>query len=166
MKVDSDYFYKEMPDVHFGVDIFLKSDLRTGMVLRKHWHEHMQLYVILAGNAILECGKHQFQAATGDIAVINSNELHYLESLSDDLKLYIIRVDLPFLFSSQVDLCQTKYLVPLSQDRITFHNLIRGDGQVSECVSAIIKEYDSQGLGYELALHLPADRPASPEARR
>jgi hypothetical protein len=49
MKVDSDYFYKEMPDVHFGVDIFLKSDLRTGMVLRKHWHEHLQLYVILSG---------------------------------------------------------------------------------------------------------------------
>jgi AraC-like DNA-binding protein len=152
MKADSDYFYKKMPDVHFGVDIFLKSDLRTGMVLRKHWHEHLQLYVILSGNTFLECGKHRFQAAAGDIAVINSNELHYLECLSDDLKLYIIRVDLPFLFSSQMDLCQTKYLAPLSQNRITFHNFIHNDGQISKCVSEIIKEYDSQGLGYELAV--------------
>jgi AraC-like DNA-binding protein len=152
MKVDSEYFYKEMPDVHFGVDIFQKSDLRTGKVLRKHWHEHLQLYVILSGKAFLECGKHRFQAAAGDIAVINSNELHYLESLSDELKLYIIRVNLPFLFSSQVDLCQTKYLAPLSQNRITFDNLIHDDSHISECVSEIIKEYNSQGLGYELAV--------------
>ena len=152
MKIDQNYFYREMPNVHFGVDIILKSNLRMGMVLRKHWHEHLQLYVILSGNAFLECGKHRFQASAGDIAVINSNELHYLECLSDDLKLYIIRVNLPFLFSSQVDLCQTKYLVPLSQNRITFHNLIHNDGQVSGCVSEIIKEYDSKNLGYELAV--------------
>lgn len=152
MKIDQNYFYREMPDAHFGVDIILKSDLSTGMVLRKHWHEHMQLYVILSGSAVLECGKHRFQAAAGDIAVINSNELHYLRSLSDDLKLDIIRVDLPFLFSSQTDLCQTKFLAPLSQNRITFHNLIRGDGQVSECVSEIIGEYHARDLGYELAV--------------
>lgn len=75
-----------------------------------------------------------------------------MESLSDDLKLYVIRVDLPFLFSSQIDLCQTKFLAPLSQNRITFHNLIHNDGQVTECVSEIIKEYGSQKLGCELAV--------------
>nr|WP_281069298.1 AraC family transcriptional regulator [Methanomicrobium sp. W14] len=122
------------------------------MILRRHWHEHMQLYVILSGNAFLECGKYRFQATAGDIAVINSNELHYLQSLSDDLNLYVIRVDLPFLFSSQVDLCQTKFLVPLSQNYITFRNLIHNDRQVFECVSDIIKEYYSRDLGYELAV--------------
>jgi mannose-6-phosphate isomerase-like protein (cupin superfamily) len=152
MKIDQNYFYKKMPDIHFGVDIILKSDLHSGMVLRRHWHEHMQLYFILSGSAVLECGKHRFQVGTGDVTVINSNELHYLESLSDNLRLYIIRVDLPFLFSNQVDLCQTKFLAPLSRNRITFHNLIRNDEQISECVSEIIKEYSSQGLGFELAV--------------
>ncbi|MBP2133741.1 AraC-like DNA-binding protein [Methanomicrobium sp. W14] len=141
-----------MPDTGFGVDIFQRSDLSAGMILRRHWHEHMQLYVILSGNAFLECGKYRFQATAGDIAVINSNELHYLQSLSDDLNLYVIRVDLPFLFSSQVDLCQTKFLVPLSQNYITFRNLIHNDRQVFECVSDIIKEYYSRDLGYELAV--------------
>ncbi len=152
MKVDQNYFYKRMPNDHFGVDIFLKSDLHSGMVLRRHWHEHMQLFSIISGSAVLECGGRRFQAEAGDIAVINSNELHYLKSLSDDLRLYVVRVDLPFLFSNQVDLCQTKFLAPLSQNRITFCNLIRNDKQVSECVSEIIQEYSSQDLGYELAV--------------
>ncbi|MCH3918881.1 MAG: AraC family transcriptional regulator [Spirochaetia bacterium] len=152
MKVDKNYFYKKMPNAHFGVDIFPRSDLPTGTMRKKHWHEHMQLYAILSGKAFLECGAHCFQAVAGDIAVINSNELHYLQSLSNNLHLYIIRIDLPFLFSNQVDQCQTKFLAPLSQDRITFHNLIHDDKEVSVSVTELIREYGTKDFGYELAV--------------
>ncbi|SDE14040.1 helix-turn-helix domain-containing protein [Sporomusa acidovorans] len=152
MKDYKDYFYKKMPDVHFGVDIFLKNDLAREQKLKTHWHEHMQMYYFICGSAMLECNMKRFIVRSQDIVVINSNELHYMESLSDDLQFYVIRVDLPFLFSNQVDLCQTKYLAPLSQNRITLRNLIRDDTEVLNCVVKTIDEYSTKRIGFELAV--------------
>ncbi len=152
MKRNSAYYCKQMPDEHFGVDIFLKSNLRRGEKLKAHWHEHFQLFCFIDGRAFLRCGSKQFQVGPGHVAVINSNEMHYLESLSDDLRFYVIRIDLPFLFSNQTDLCQTKYLVPLSQNLLTFQNLIQDDRRISDCVSELIREYGSKELGFELAV--------------
>lgn len=148
----NNYFYKEMPDAHFAVDIFLKTDLTRGQKLKTHWHEHMQLYYFITGSALLECNMQRFNVYAQDIVVINSNELHYMESLTDDLAFYVIRVDLPFLFSNQVDLCQTKYFAPLSQNRITLRNLIRNDAEVLPCVIKTIDEYTKRQLGFELAV--------------
>jgi AraC-like DNA-binding protein len=152
MKDYKDYFYKKMPDVHFGVDIFLKTDLASGQKLKMHWHEHMQMYYFICGSAMLECNMKRFIVCSQDIVVINSNELHYMESLSDDLQFYVIRVDLPFLFSNQVDLCQTKYLAPLSQNRITLRNLIRDDTKVLSYITKTIGEYFTKRIGFELAV--------------
>ncbi len=152
MKRNAAYYCKRMPDEHFGVDIFLKSSLKRGEKLEAHWHEHLQLYYFIAGRAFLRCGSKQFQVGPGHVTVINSNELHYMESLSDDLRFYVIRIDLPFLFSNQTDLCQTKYLVPLSQNLLTFRNLILDDSRIVACISELIREYNSKEIGFELAV--------------
>jgi AraC-like DNA-binding protein len=152
MKQEETFSYRKMPDDRFGVDVFLKSDLGIGSVFPAHWHEYMQLYSFISGNAFLDCGGRQFSAAAGDITVINSNEVHYLKSLSDDLRFYVIRINLSFLFSSQPDLCQTKFIAPLSQNRITFCNLIRGDASAADCVAEMVREYVSGMPGYELAV--------------
>lgn len=152
MKNNQNYYYKKMPDVNFGVDIILRSDLSYGEELHRHWHEQMQLFFFLSGSAVLECENDSFHVIKGEIAVINSNELHYVKSLSNNLKFYVIRVNLPFLFSNQVDSCQAKFFTPLSQNRITFHTLIHQDDQIIMCVKEMVKEYNSRTMGYELAV--------------
>jgi AraC-like DNA-binding protein len=149
---DNGHYVKEMPDKTFSVDIFLKTDLKEGAELRRHWHEQLQLYLLVSGTAWLECAETRFYAAQQDIVVINSSEPHYLKSCSDDLALYIIRLDIPFLFSSQVDLCQTKFIAPLAQNRLTFENHIQGDSSIYDCVSRLIGEYTGKAPGYELAV--------------
>jgi|WetSurMetagenome_2_1015567.scaffolds.fasta_scaffold244512_2 AraC-like DNA-binding protein len=149
---ENEYYSKEMPDNLFGVDIFLKSDLKAGTVFRRHWHEEMQLYSFVSGNAYLDCAGHCFTAENGDIVVINSREPHFMQSSSDNLAFYIIRINLPFLFSRQIDLCQTKFITPLAENRITFTNLVTDDKCFSACVSKMIQEYNSRQLGYELAV--------------
>lgn len=146
------YFYKKMPNTNFCVDIFLKDDIKCGENFKTHWHEHLQLYYFVGGRAILECGSNRFEVSPDNVAVVNSNELHYLESLSDDLKFYVIRIDPTFLFSNQVDLLQTKYFAPLAQNRIAFKNLIESDAQVLNCVTKTIQEYFTKETGYELAV--------------
>lgn len=152
MKDSNTYLYREMPNVNFCVEIFLKSDIERRGNYKRHWHKHLQFYYFVSGRAALECGRSRFCATSGSIVVINSNELHYLEGLSDDLSFYVIRIDPTFLFSNQVDLLQTKYLAPLTQNCISFQNLIENDSQILDCVTRIIREYFTKETGYELAV--------------
>jgi AraC-like DNA-binding protein len=141
-----------MPNANFCIEIFLKDNIKCGENFKMHWHEHLQLYYFVRGRASLECGHNHFEVSTGNIAVVNSNELHYLESLSDGLEFYVIRIEPAFLFSNQVDLLQTKYLAPLAHNRIAFQNLIENDAQIMDCVTRMIREYYSNQIGFELAV--------------
>lgn len=141
-----------MPDENFFVDIIEVLHNKSGPIIGAHWHEHLQFFYFTQGKALLRCNSKQIDITAGDLAIINSNELHYYESLCNNLSCYIIRVDLAFLFSNQVDSCQTKFLIPLSQNLISFHNLVRNDKEIISCIDKIIKEYFKKDLGFELAI--------------
>ncbi|AAK79419.1 AraC-like DNA-binding protein/mannose-6-phosphate isomerase-like protein (cupin superfamily) [Clostridium acetobutylicum] len=152
MNDKSTYFDRKSKKEDCFVDIFFKDDILNGENFKRHWHEHLQIYYFTAGTAYLECAQNKFDVTTGSIAIINSNELHYLESHSNNLKFYTIRIEPTFLFSNKEDLLQTKYLAPLALNRITFKNLIENDLQILECIKTILKEYSSKNIGYELAV--------------
>ena len=152
MKDSKTYFYKKMPDESFNFEIFLKDDIKKGGSFKRHWHEHMQVYYIVDGKAMFECGNHSFEAGVGNVVIVNGNELHYMEGLSNDLRFYVIRIDPAFLFSNQADLLQAKYLAPLDQNRIAFCNLIEKDPQITLCIADMIDEYEKKSMGYELAV--------------
>lgn len=134
------------------IDIFFKDDIKNGENFKRHWHEHLQIYYFIDGIAYLECGASNFNVVSGDVAIANSNELHYLESLSDNLKFYTIRIEPTFLFSNQVDLLQTKYLAPMTLNHIVFNNLIQEDSFILQCIKSILDEYHNKDIGYELSI--------------
>ena len=123
------------------VDIFKKADIKNGQNFPRHWHEHLQIYYFISGSAKLECGKNNFEAQANDLVVVNPNELHYLESRSDNLVFYTIRFEPTFLFSNHVDLLQAKYLSPITLNRIEFSNLIENDIELISLVKNILTEY-------------------------
>lgn len=145
------YYYKEMPDNDFSVDIIQKYSHVSEIPVGLHWHEHLQLYYLAEGNASLQCSGCRIDAGPDDLIVINSNEVHSaLECRSGDLHYYILRIAPSLLYSNQVDACQAKYISPLSQNLICFKNFIDNDSKIISCVKNIIKEYESKGTGYEL----------------
>jgi len=152
MKDYSKHYYKEMPDENFFVDIFENKHNKKGITFDTHWHEHIQFFYFTSGEALVRCNSKRLDVCAGDLIIINSNELHYCENLCEDLSYYIIRVDLSFLFSNQIDSCQTKFMTPLAENLILFENLIRNDTEISGCINKIIKEYFGKELGFELAI--------------
>ena len=94
----------------------------------------LQVYYFISGTAKLECGKNNFEVQANDLVIVNPNELHYLESTSDNLVFYTIRFEPSFLFSNHVDLLQTKYLTPITLNRIEFNNLIQNNTELTELV--------------------------------
>ena len=148
----SKYYYREMPDENFFVDIFENKHDKKGSTFNAHWHEHIQFFYFTSGEALIRCNSKNITVRAGDLIIINSNELHYCENLCDYLSYYIIRVDLSFLFSNQIDSCQTKFMTPLAENLILFENLVRNDNDIWECINKTIKEYFAEEIGFELAI--------------
>jgi AraC-like DNA-binding protein len=136
----------------FPVKITRYEQLEGGPVIENHWHEQFEILYLEQGEALIHCNCHVYQVKAGDLMIINNNEMHCGETLCKHLIYYIVKVDLNFLLSSQVDLCQTKYINPLLQGRIRFQNHITENDQLAEQIQKIVKEYTQQEIGCELAI--------------
>lgn len=152
MKDYTNYYYQKMPDEISYIYIAKFQQAKRGKGISTHWHEHMQFFYFTHGKALVKCNSVNIPVTSGDLVIINCNELHYCKSLCSDLSYYIIRIDLSFLFSSKIDSCQTKYMTPLAQNLILFKNLVRNDNDASKCINKIIEEYFTKNIGFELAI--------------
>lgn len=143
----------DMPDPHFPIKLhqsfFEKQDQ---VVFPHHWHEHLEFLYFVSGEATIECGSTAIEAREGDLIVVNSNELHYGISRSTNLSYYALIADISLLHSKSVDAAETKFITPISQNRILLRNLIVGDTKITECMHAIINEMETREFGFELAI--------------
>lgn len=136
----------------FPVDIHCSEHYKIGTVIEYHWHENFEILYFEKGKAIVYCNSHPVLVKPGELIIINSNDLHYCESLSSHLIYYVVEFDLSFINSNKVDLCQTKYMTPLVQNRILFRNQIEQNDQLLANVRQLIKEYYGCEIGYELSI--------------
>ncbi|HWR42107.1 AraC family transcriptional regulator [Sporomusa sp.] len=136
----------------FPVDIHRSEHQRLGTVIECHWHENFELLYFEQGEALIYCNSRPIRVGPGELIIINSNDLHYGENLSPQLVYYVVEFDLSFIHSNKIDLCQTKYMTPLVQNRILFRNQIDQNNELLAEVRHLIDEYYRQELGYELAV--------------
>lgn len=146
------YHYTAMPDRDFPVDVFRRKFRGQCVIFGEHWHEHLQFFLFSKGNALIRSGGKEYELREGDAFIINCNELHYGESTGKFLDYHIVRIDTAFLLSSQPDLCQIKYLIPLINNRITFKNKVTGDRVILDALRTIIAEFNAKKSGYELEI--------------
>jgi len=136
----------------FPVDIHRSEHYRQGTAFECHWHENFEILYFEQGEAVIHCNSRPMHVGPGELIVINSNDLHYGESLSNYLVYYVVEFNLSFLHSNQLDLCQIKYVAPLVNNRILFRNQIEHNDELLSEVRHLIAEYYRQDLGYELAV--------------
>ena len=141
-----------MPDRDFPVDVFRRKFSGQCVIFGEHWHEHLQFFLFSKGNALIRSGGKEYNLGEGDTFIINCNELHYGENTGKFLDYHIVRIDTAFLLSSQPDLCQIKYLIPLINNRITFKNKVTGDRVILDALRTIIAEFNAKKTGYELEI--------------
>lgn len=152
MKDYSLYEVMDMPTPDFPVKINKTISHTRGDVFSCHWHEHLELLYFTQGKAIIECNQQPVEAASGDLVVVNSNDLHSGENISDSLFYYCIILDMSLLTGISSDPCQTRYISPISQNRILFQNRIANDEEIKKCILNIVQEYDQKQIGFELEI--------------
>ncbi|MBD2869333.1 helix-turn-helix domain-containing protein [Paenibacillus arenilitoris] len=143
----------DMPDPHFPIKVHRNAFSQQGQVtFPHHFHEHLEFLYIVQGEASIECGSTAITAKPGELIVVNSNELHYGISLSSDLFYYALIADISLLHSQSADAAETKFITPITQNRLLLRNHISEDGEAIGCVLSIIRELEQREFGYELAV--------------
>jgi len=117
-----------------------------------HWHEKIELLYLIKGEVVIKCNSLEYSAKKGDLVVVNSNELHQGYRVSEAAEYYCIIFDTSLLQSRYIDACETKYINPITQNRILFKNKIEKDKAVAKCIHSLIKEYDAKQIGFEMAV--------------
>lgn len=139
-------------DRDFPVKVNRYEYREPGPIFESHWHEQFQVMCFEQGEAVIYCNFRPIRVGPGELVVINGKDVHYGENLGRQLVYYLVKIDLSFLLSNQLDLCQTKYMAPLLESHILFHNQVARDDELWEQVRQIIEEYRQKETGYELAV--------------
>lgn len=143
----------DMPDPYFPIKVHRVTFNDHGKVIfPHHWHEHLEFLYIVSGEASIECGSSMITAKAGDLVVVNSNELHYGISQSSHLFYYALIADISLLHSQSIDAAETKFITPITQNRLLLRNHISGDSKAAACMLTIIQELENREFGYELAI--------------
>ncbi len=143
----------DMPDPYFPFKIHTTRNHENGETLfPHHWHEHIEFLYFTAGKAMIECNSVPLTVQAGELVVVNSNDLHYGISLSDNLSYYTLIADISMLHSQSVDAVETKFITPITQNRILFMNKISNDDDINHCMVSLIREWEAKELGYELSI--------------
>ncbi|WP_200897659.1 AraC family transcriptional regulator [Paenibacillus wulumuqiensis] len=142
-----------MPDPYFPIKLnFCKSYEYGQVMFPHHWHRHMEFLYFESGEAIIECNAEPVHVRAGDLIVLNSNDLHQGTSLSNHLIYYALIADLNSLQSPSQDAVETRFITPMSQNRLLFRSHISGDERLQRCMSEIVEEFRSREIGHELSV--------------
>jgi len=87
------YEYHEYEDKRLRVIFHLDELQRTGSTFHMHWHENIELLYFVGGTATVQEDNTIVQVNPGEIAVIGSNQLHTLESISERCLYYCLIID-------------------------------------------------------------------------
>lgn len=155
MKDFSLYEDVEMPDKDFPIRVFLcelNALSNAANHFEPHWHEEIELLYFLEGEAQIACNAALISVKPGDLVVVNSNDLHAGYASGDKVLYYCIIIDLSLLRSNYADVCELKYIHPISQNLILFCNKIASDREICRAVREICVEYRERAPAFELAI--------------
>lgn len=142
--------YDTIPDPDLGIHIVRRHNIRSGPVFDKHWHDYLQFILFEKGEAVMHCHQGTFPLSVGDIALINSGELHYMDRIdgslenSPGLDFVLLKISPRFL--------QGRFLQPVVDLRYVFVNCIQGDAILGQTMYLVLKEYETRAAGWDVAI--------------
>lgn len=102
-----------------------------------HWHESIELLYFVEGRGRVLCGLNTIEAEQGDMVIVNCNELHYIEAVSEQAGYYCLIVNANVYENFGFNINAT-----------TFNSLIQKDHRACSLFNVIIDELTSKNLGY------------------
>ena len=143
--------------IEYPFAAFEQIALGQKLVVDAHYHEYIELLYCQEGSfkTVLDGVSHQF--SKGDLVIINSNEVHYVQSLALNLSNYIvIRFNSEILYTTAQTLFEAKYVLPFTMKSST-HQKVFTQEEISGTalpwlLKSVLQEDRDKKYGFELAI--------------
>lgn len=111
---DFQYMVYEFEDPKFPI-VFEYVHQKKHESLNAHWHSNLELIYLLMGEAQINVNGKAYQAKSGDIVILNTNDIHQIQALSDDIHYYSLVLDQKFCIDQGFDTLNHEFNV-VTQD--------------------------------------------------
>ncbi|MFC5649113.1 helix-turn-helix domain-containing protein [Paenibacillus solisilvae] len=143
--------YKEntwMPDQSFPINVFAV----TGIGL--HWHDHIEWVYVKEGKIRIQIDAAYEQLNKGELAFVNSKQLHSAAKLSPDTELICIVFNEALVRGSGLDITELNYFMPYLHQPMRWPSLMRQSDpyieEMNDAFSRLLEEFERKDAGYEL----------------
>jgi AraC-like DNA-binding protein len=122
-----------------------------------HIHNYIEILYALSGKYQILLNNKEYYFQTGDMVLINSNEIHHIFSISERENEYIvIKFEPEMLYTTAQSLFEMKYVMPFILNESTHQKIfLKEDIEktlIPELIKGISTEYTEKNYGYELAI--------------
>ena len=129
--------YENVPPLKNNFTVKIREYVESSLLIA-HWHEHIELLYFLDGGCEMLVGGERFVAKAGDLAVVNSSEVHSFVAVGSAR--YLCVLIYPAFFSD----------VDIGGVRIKSH--IKKDDFVGDIFSKMWREAGSDDVGADMML--------------
>lgn len=143
----------------FPAEVILNHTSMTGRFQEHfvycHWHRHMEFIYVTNGRAAFEIDSKVVEVSSGEVLMVNCNELHSGYALGNSpCSLYAFIFDPAMLSFANNDVCQENYIDPFVKGKFKMPSLIKGDflweKNIASQIALIIERFKQPHIGYEL----------------
>jgi len=136
---------KRHGDILFPINIYEHSGPnKDNMILRCHWHEEWELFMITEGQTLFTINGKKRLAYQNDVIFIPGNYIHMAEPFeSSTCTFRTIVFDKSLLCGFNGDIIQTKYILPLLEGRIKCNMFFQHKKQGNCIAEHFIKIYNT-----------------------
>ena len=128
-----------------------------GSMCHTHYHTYIEVLYCVSGNMEVWLNNHHYHFLQGDMLVINSNEIHTIEAVSEGSNDYLVlRFEPELLYDTTQDVFELKYILPFLLNSGTPQKLFAHrdifETEIPRLIWDSIREYERKDYGYELAI--------------
>ncbi len=141
-------------DLLFPFQHYEMTTDNCGIFVPYHWHEETEIILVMEGQVALLLDGNHYLLKEGDIAFINSRQLHQFTSQTPRLVYYAYVFPVDSLLFAKEDITQTSILDPLSGRELCFPPVMNDNAacyaSVRDLIRKIILSNERQEESYQL----------------
>lgn len=144
-------------DVPMQFSAHVQEAFGSQTMIRAHIHEYIEIIYALSGNYQISLNNKDYTFETGDMVLINSNEIHNILSLWEGKNQYIvIKFEPEMLYTTSQSLFEMKYVMPFILNESTHQKVFKREEiektVIPDIIRGINQENTDKRYGYELAI--------------
>ena len=124
-------------DPSFPIIFHLDTRIKSRSNFLPHWHENIEILYVIKGAITVLSDASSITANTDEVAIINPNNVHYIQTIEEESKYYCLIIDRKF--------CEE---IGIDTEEIIFQRLLK-DREIRNKFNLIKEEFLSQKVLYK-----------------